>query len=100
MKLRRYYNDTKKRNLYKKTEVLQKVLKVLSLYNNLKSYSTLVVSKLFYLNFLKNSFKSRVHNYCIITGRSRGVYRKFRVSRIILRQLGSEGLFFGLKKSS
>lgn len=100
MKQRRYLNDIKKRSLYKKTEVLQKVLKVLSIYNKFQKSSTLVISKLFYLSFLKNSFKSRVHNYCIITGRARGIYKKFRVSRISLRQLGSEGLFFGLKKAS
>jgi small subunit ribosomal protein S14 len=100
MKQRRFFNDNKKRNLYKKTEVLQKLLKVLSLYKKIQYPSTLLVSNLFFSRTLKNTFKSRIHNYCIITGRARGVYRKLRVSRISLRQLGSEGLYFGLKKAS
>ena len=100
MKQRRFFNDNKKRNLYKKTEMLQKLLKVLSLYKKIQYSSTLLVSNLFFCKFLKNNFKSRIHNYCIITGRARGVYRKLRVSRISLRQLGSEGLYFGLKKAS
>jgi ribosomal protein S14 len=100
MKQRRFFNDNKKRNLYKKTEVLQKLLKVLSLYKKFQYPSTLLVSNPFFSKILKNTFKSRIHNYCIITGRARGVYRKLRVSRISLRQLGSEGLYFGLKKAS
>jgi small subunit ribosomal protein S14 len=100
VKQHRLLNDYKKRNLYKKTEVLQKLLKVLLLYKKIQYSSTLVVSNLFFSSNLKNNFKSRIHNYCIITGRARGVYRKLRVSRISLRQLGAEGLYFGLKKAS
>ena len=36
----------------------------------------------------------------MITGRSRSIYRQFKVSRIELRKLGSKGLLFGLKKAS
>lgn len=48
----------------------------------------------------RNSSLSRVRNRCIFTGRPRGVYRKFKVSRIIFRSLASNGLLPGLKKSS
>ena len=48
----------------------------------------------------RNSSKIRVKNRCEITGRSRGVYRKLKISRIILRQLSLEGKVPGMIKSS
>ena len=48
----------------------------------------------------RNSSKIRVKNRCEITGRSHGVYRKLRISRIILRQLSLEGKIPGMIKSS
>jgi len=48
----------------------------------------------------KNSAKIRVRNRCEITGRPHGVYRKLRISRIALRQLGLQGKIPGMIKSS
>jgi small subunit ribosomal protein S14 len=48
----------------------------------------------------RNSSKTRFRNRCLVTGRPRGFYRKVKMSRIALRQLGSEGLIPGLVKSS
>jgi len=48
----------------------------------------------------RNSSKTRIRNRCEVTGRPRGVYRKLKMSRIALRDLGSEGLIPGLVKSS
>ena len=48
----------------------------------------------------KNSSKTRVKNRCEITGRSHGVYRKLKISRITLRQLTLEGKVPGMIKSS
>jgi small subunit ribosomal protein S14 len=48
----------------------------------------------------RNSSKTRIHNRCELTGRPRGVYAKFKLSRIALRELGSKGLIPGLVKSS
>jgi small subunit ribosomal protein S14 len=48
----------------------------------------------------RNSSKTRVRNRCEVSGRPRGVYRKLKVSRIALRDLGSNGLIPGLVKSS
>ena len=48
----------------------------------------------------KNSSKIRVRNRCEITGRPHGVYRKLKISRIALRQLGLQGKIPGLVKSS
>ena len=48
----------------------------------------------------RNSSKIRVRNRCQITGRPHGVYRKLKISRIALRQLGLEGKIPGMVKSS
>ena len=48
----------------------------------------------------RNSSPTRVRNRCEITGRPRAVYRKFKMSRIALRELGSQGVIPGLTKSS
>ena len=48
----------------------------------------------------RNSSKTRVMNRCQITGRPHGVYRKLKISRIALRQLGLEGKIPGMVKSS
>ncbi len=51
-------------------------------------------------NLPRNSSKVRVRNRCQITGRPHGVYRKLKISRIALRQLGLEGKIPGMIKSS
>ena len=48
----------------------------------------------------RNSSPTRIRNRCEITGRPRGYYRKLKMSRISLRDLGSHGLIPGLVKSS
>ncbi len=48
----------------------------------------------------RNSAKVRIRNRCQITGRPHGVYRKLKISRIALRQLGLEGKIPGMIKSS
>jgi small subunit ribosomal protein S14 len=48
----------------------------------------------------RNSSRVRVQNRCNITGRPRGVYRKFKMSRIALRELASAGHVPGMVKSS
>jgi len=48
----------------------------------------------------RNSAANRVRNRCEVSGRPRGYYRKMRMSRIALRELGSLGKVPGLVKSS
>jgi small subunit ribosomal protein S14 len=48
----------------------------------------------------RNSHPTRVRSRCALTGRARGNYRKFGISRLMLRELGSLGLIPGLVKSS
>jgi len=45
-------------------------------------------------------YSTRKVRRCELTGRARGVYRKFRVSRIVLRELALKGMVPGMKKSS
>ena len=80
---------------YKKRLKLKKIImdKKLSLEKRFKAQQKL--SKL-----PRNSAKVRVMNRCQITGRPHGVYRKLKISRIALRQLGLEGKIPGMVKSS
>jgi len=48
----------------------------------------------------RNGNATRVRNRCELTGRSRAYYRKFRLSRIMLRELANKGLIPGVVKSS
>lgn len=45
-------------------------------------------------------FSTRKKLRCEITGRGRGVYRKFRISRILLRELALQGMIPGMRKAS
>lgn len=48
----------------------------------------------------RNSSATRLHNRCKLTGRPHAYYRKLKISRIALRDLGSKGQIPGLVKSS
>ena len=81
--------------LYKKRLSLKKIImdKKLTLEERFKAQQKLS-------NLPRNSAKVRVRNRCQITGRPHGVYRKLKISRIALRQLGLEGKIPGMVKSS
>ena len=80
---------------FKKRQALKKIImnKNLTLEERFKAQQKL--SKL-----PRNSAKNRVMNRCQITGRPHGVYRKLKISRIALRQLGLQGKIPGMVKSS
>lgn len=48
----------------------------------------------------KNASKVRIKNRCIITGRSKAVYKDFRLSRFMFRELALSGRLPGIKKAS
>jgi small subunit ribosomal protein S14 len=48
----------------------------------------------------RDSSKIRIRNRCEVSGRPRGVYRKFKMGRVMLRDLASEGQIPGMVKSS
>ena len=80
---------------FKKRKQLKKIImdKKISLEERFKAQQKLS-------NLPRNSAKNRVMNRCQITGRPHGVYRKLKISRIALRQLGLEGKIPGMVKSS
>ncbi len=93
-------NKNKKRiklsdKFFKKRQALKKIImdKKISLEERFKAQQKLS-------QLPRNSAKSRVMNRCEITGRPHGVYRKLKISRIALRQLGLQGKIPGLVKSS
>jgi small subunit ribosomal protein S14 len=51
-------------------------------------------------NLPRMSIETRIRNRCEVTGRSRGFYRKFKMSRLSFRQLASNGLIPGVTKAS
>ena len=81
--------------LFKKRQALKKIVmdKKISLEERFKAQQKLS-------QLPRNSAKIRVMNRCEITGRPHGVYRKLKISRIALRQLGLQGKIPGLVKSS
>ena len=83
------------KKFYKKRKELKKIImnKSLPLEERFKAQQKL--SKM-----PRNSAKIRVMNRCKITGRPHGVYRKLKISRIALRDLGLAGLIPGMTKSS
>ncbi len=48
----------------------------------------------------RNSSPTRLHNRCLVTGRPKGFFRRFGLSRHVLREMAHEGLLPGVKKSS
>ena len=80
---------------FKKREKLKKIVmdKKISLEERFKAQQKLS-------NLPRNSAKNRIMNRCQITGRPHGVYRKLKISRIALRQLGLQGKIPGMVKSS
>jgi small subunit ribosomal protein S14 len=48
----------------------------------------------------RNGAKERIRNRCQLTGRGRGVYKKFMISRIVFREMAHKALLPGVTKSS
>ncbi|OSQ36630.1 30S ribosomal protein S14 [Thalassospira mesophila] len=68
--------------------------------NRETSFEDRVVAVMKLAQLPRNSAPSRQRLRCAISGRPRGVYRKFRLSRIALRELASRGQIPGMVKSS
>jgi small subunit ribosomal protein S14 len=79
--------EEKRRRLYNRYKDLRKELKEKGDYEGLQKLP-------------KNSSPVRLKNRCMFTGRARAYYRKFGVSRLVLREMALRGEIPGLKKSS
>lgn len=91
--------DRKRRRLAEKHETKRQRLKDV-IRDNDKPAEERFAAVLALAELPRNSSKTRIRNRCEVTGRPRGFYRKMKMSRIALRELGSEGKIPGLVKSS
>ena len=92
------------RNLKRERLVRKYSKKRLSLKKIIKNKKTTPEERIDAINKLsklpKNSSPCRLRNRCIVTGRPRGNYRKFKLSRIAFRELANNGKLPGITKSS
>tara|TARA_B100002003_G_scaffold165995_1_gene154176 strand:- start:173 stop:478 length:306 start_codon:yes stop_codon:yes gene_type:complete len=92
------------KNLKRKLMVTKYKKRRLALKNKIKNKNLILEERIKLqskLNELpKDSSRIRVRNRCEITGRSRGVYRKFGLSRIKVRELSMAGILPGIIKAS
>nr|ANA57045.1 ribosomal protein S14 [Pyramimonas parkeae] len=91
--------DQYRRQLFSKNEVkrllYKAIAKDISLNNKIREKA---ICKL--MSYPKNASITRLQNRCIITGRSRGVYQRFKLSRLSFRRLAVKGLIPGVFKAS
>lgn len=80
---------------------LKFVLKILPkiFYKKLNSQVAKYIQNLHPQLFVQNNY-TKVRSICILTGRSRSVYRAFKMSRLKLREYASQGYFTGISKAS
>ena len=92
-------NDKNRRNFFlfleKKKIILNHIINNLKLSNQIR-YNAYI--ELYHLS--KVSTITKIKNRCVISNRSRAIYRKFKLSRIFLKKYALEGLIIGLKKAS
>lgn len=91
--------DNKRRDLVKGKAVSRAALKAI-IADKKKPMEERFAAVLKLAEMPRNSSKTRVRNRCALTGRPRAHYRKFRLSRIALRDLASRGELPGVTKSS
>ncbi|MBR0552205.1 30S ribosomal protein S14 [Stakelama marina] len=65
-----------------------------------KDFQERWVARLKMAELPRNANPTRVRNRCELTGRPRGYYRKFRLARVMLRDLANKGMIPGVTKSS
>jgi small subunit ribosomal protein S14 len=93
------WRNKKREALVKRFAVKRAKLKAIAKDKNL-SQEERFAARLKLSELPRNSSAVRIHNRCQLTGRSRAYYRKFKISRIALRQLASLGQIPGMVKSS
>jgi len=91
--------DLKRRKLYSKYKNKREKLLITAKDKSLSAEDRFE-ARLKLAQLPRNSAKNRIRNRCLITGRPRGVYRKFGLSRIAFRDLASDGKLPGVVKSS
>ncbi len=92
-------NNEARRRLVKKYAARRARLKAIA-ENETLSMEERFEARLKLAELPRNSAPIRIRNRCEVTGRPRAYYRKLKMSRIALRELGNKGLIPGLVKSS
>lgn len=91
---KKVFNDSTRRRAFEQNEIKQISLKLtLRLNHKLKIHNIIKLGQL-----TQKSLLNRIKNRCSLTGRSKGVYSKFRISRIKLREMFFSGFVIGMKK--
>lgn len=91
--------DLKRRRLAKKWDARRERLKAI-VKDEATSPEEKFKASMLLAEIPRNASKTRIRNRCQVSGRPRGYYRKLKMSRIALRELGSLGKIPGLVKSS
>ena len=91
--------NIKQRYLFKNFEKKRLIYKIILNNLNLQKELRFKIKQKWYI-FNRNSSLTRIKNICILTGRSRSIYRLFKISRLKLRQLASNGSLPGVSKYS
>ncbi len=91
--------DQKRRKLVKQYDAKRTALLKIARDKNAKP-EDIFAAQLKLAKLPRSSAKNRLHNFCQLTGRSKGVYSKFKLCRIQIRELASNGKIPGVRKSS
>ena len=91
--------NKKRQYLVKKYEDERKRLKAI-IFDKSLSPNEIFNASMKLASLPRNSSSTRVCNRCVLSGRKRAYYRKFKLSRIVLRELASSGQIPGMKKAS
>lgn len=92
-------NNNKKKVLVENKKVTREAL-VSVIKNKNTSFEDRIAAVHKLAEMPRNSSRVRIRNRCVLTGRPRGFYRKFNMSRIALRELASAGILPGVTKAS
>lgn len=92
--------DRTARRRYASNAILRRALKYICHSDFYSSNIRLVASQKLSSLSRKRAKKTRFINCCILSGRSKAVYKNFRLSRIMFRNLAHEGKLYGITKSS
>lgn len=89
--------DNQRRKLLWTYELSRKILKSI-FYNRSLPWQERENARIFLSKLPRDSSLTRPKNRCVVTGRGKGVLRKFRISRIVFREQSVKGSLVGIRK--
>lgn len=92
------------RSVIKKYEQTIRTQKILTMILSNKDFPSKTIAQKYLLNLKQfatpSNSSSRLRSSCILTGRTRSIYRNFKMSRIKIREYANSGFFIGMSKAS